>query len=196
MSEKTLPKGITQEEFDKAKTIIVSGFEANQEPDVIKTAMFSDGIPFSNLMRLYKAVTVSEGLVISSTKIREGIVEELEEYKFTEDMDYDAIDEIIAAVVEAVSGATPKKVTAQIKNVMESQDLEMPRKPRKKKGKRTSKINAALIDLFAENTEATVEEFQAKLEEVTTEKSAKKWMRLYKTMSAIANGLDSVEGLK
>lgn len=199
-----IPKGIDAAEYEKAKTIIVSGFGANQTEDAIKTAMFTEGIPFSNLVRLFKAISIGEGLVVSPAKIREAMDKALmgkldplviEGAEVTFDAD---IQPIVTEVMKVVAGASEKKVIARIKAFFESNDLEMPKKPKKAKGEggagRTSKINAAIVNFFEANKEGTEDEFKAMLKDVTTDASAKKWGRLYKTFSAVATGLTAEAG--
>lgn len=197
---KTIPKGISEENYNAAKEIIVSGFQADQDADAIKTAMFSNGIPFSQLVRLFKHITIAEGLVRDPKEIRKEIAEAVNEYDFTAETTWEGIEEVVNEIKEKVKGATEKKITSQIRNVMEDDDLQYPKKPRSKKGGagRTSKVNAAIVDYFNDNDQEaySAEGFTAALAEVTTEKSVKKWARLYKTFAAVANGLDSKEGLK
>lgn len=183
-----LPKGVDQETYDKAKNIIVSGFENDAEPDVIKTAMFSEGIPFSQLVRLFKAITINEKLVRDPKEIRAEIGAAIAEYDFDVNTTWDDIEKIVEAIKEKVKGATEKKITSHIKNVMEEKDLEYPRKPRAKKGGRSggSKISAAILKYFQENEEPTKEGFAEAMGEITTEKSLKKWVRMYDLFSGLA----------
>jgi len=198
MSENTLPKGITQDEYDRAKAIIISGFKAKQDGDTVKTAMFEQGIPFSNLLRLYKAITVAENLVISPKEIKTGIEDCLKNVKFKTLKTWDTVAPLVEYIMGQVEGATEKKIMAALRSKMAELELECPKKPAKAKGEggvRTSKINTAIVDLFAGNKKATIEQFSEALEKVTTEKSIKKWTRLYKTFFAIANGLTAKKGL-
>ena len=193
----TLPKGIKQEEYDKAKLIIVSGYEAKQDADTIKTAMFENGIPFSNLLRLFKAITVAEKLVISPKEIKDGIGGYLKKVKFKTLKDWTSVEPLVKHIMGQVKGATEKKIMAALRTKMNELELECPKKPKRSggDGPRTSKINVAIVDLFAGNKEASAEDFAKALGKVTTEKSLKKWNRLYKTFSAIAQGLTAEKGL-
>lgn len=202
----TLPKGIDQETYDKAKEIIVSGFKAKQDENAIKSAMFSNGIAFSDLVRLYKAITIGEGLVRSPKEIKADIEKAIKDadvvgslgpHAKNEDLTYEQFEKVISDTVEAVSGATEKKVVSAIRTALAEEDFEMPKKPKKAKGARSAgKINSAICDFFAENKEGTADEFKTAIEAVTTEKSAKKWCRMYKMFSALANGQNAAEGLK
>ncbi len=189
--EATLPKGIDQEVYDEAKAIIVSGFEANQDEDAIKGAMFNKGISFSNLVRLFKSITVSEGLVRSAKKIKADIQEAVSTDFDTSDLTADTltwevIEPVLKGILENVKGSTDKKVLNVMKAVLADADLIMPKKPKVKKGRTAGKINVAIAKFFAENAEATLEEFTTMIIDVTTEKSAKKWCRMYPLFSALA----------
>lgn len=197
MTEQTLPKGIKQEEYDKAQAIIISGYKAKQDADTIKTAMFENGIPFSSLLRLFKAITIAKKLVISPKEIKDGIGNYLKNVKFKTLKDWTNVEPLIKHIMGQVEGATEKKIMAALRTKMSELELECPKKPKKKKGDgpRTSKINVAIVNLFAGNKDASAEDFAKALKEVTTEKSLKKWGRLYKTFSTIAQGLTAEQGL-
>jgi len=177
MTEQTLPKGIKQEEYDKAKVIIVSGYEAKQDADAIKTAMFENGIPFSNLLRLFKAITIAEKLVVAPKEIKDGIEGYLKKVKFKTLKNWTNVEPLIKHIMDQVKGATEKKIMAALRTKMTELELECPKKPKKAKGDgpRVSKINTAIVDLFAGNKEASADDFAEALGEVTTEKSLKKW---------------------
>ena len=83
-----------------------------------------------------------------------------------------------------------------IRSELNDFDMEMPSKPKAAKGRSASKINTAVADLFAGNKKATEAEFKTAIEAVTTEKSAKKWLRMFKLFSALANGVNAEKGLK
>jgi len=195
MTTTNLPKGIDQETYDVAKNIIISGFKANQDENTIKSAMFGEGIKFSDLVRLYKAITIGEGLIRSPKEIKADIEKQVAETEIVEsledredDLSYDELEDDIKRIVAEVEGATEKKVIAAFRNVLAEHDFDMPKKPKKPKGQKAGKINIAICDAFAENPELTASEFETMIAAVTTEKSVKKWCRMYKLFSALANG--------
>jgi len=201
-NEKQTIKGIPETQYENAKSVIMQGFENKQDPDEIKTKMFEQGIPFSNLVRLYRAITISEGLVISPAEIRENISEyldenlELAEDLTQEDLSFEGFKPIIAEAVKNITGATEKKVIAQIRKRLEDMDLAMPTRPKKSKGgPKGSKINKTIVDLFFSKPDATSDEFTDAIAEVTTKKSAKKWIRLYPVFSSLATGKSADMGL-
>lgn len=188
--DKALPKGISQEVYDNAKFIINSGFENGADPDKIKSALFEAGVKFSQLVRLYRAITINEGLVRAPADIRTDIVKALKKA----DPNYDGVEKFsdlevyIADCVKTIKGASEKMVINIIRRTMEVMDLEMPKKPKTKKGKSGSKINSAILAFFSEKVDATKDEFVAMVKELTTEKSLKKYVRQYEFFSALRNG--------
>lgn len=184
-----LPRGIKQEEYDLASSIIVDGFANGADPDQIKGAMFEQGIPFSKMVRLYKLVTTTERLVIPAKEVREGIVAWFEENP--PDLEalaasYSTVDQLAKHLMGEIEGATPRITFGCIKTYLEDNEYSYPKKP---KGLgRTSKVAKMIVNAFAENTEITLDEYKAILEPVTTDKSINRWLGLYKAFSLIAAG--------
>ena len=185
----TLPRGISQEEYDKAKSIIVDGFANNAEPDQIKGALFENGIPFSKMVRLYKLVTTTERLVIPAKEVKETI-----EAWFTENTpdlealagSYSTVDQLQKFLLSEIEGATPRVTMGCIRSYLEDNGYAMPDKP---KGMgRTSAVAKTIVNAFAENTELSFDEYKAILEPICTEKSINRWLGLYKSFSCIAAG--------
>lgn len=193
--EKTLPRGIDIETYEKAKSIIVSGFENNATPDDIKSAMFGQGIKFSDLVRLYKAITVNENLVLSDKEINEKVDAVLENEldisnsTTNEDLTYEAIEPALTSALE-VKGSTAKRVAVRCARYLAEYDLVMPKKPKTSKT-RTGKVNKTILDVFAANKEATKEEFTTAIEAVTSEKNAKIVSGKYRFFFCLANGIGS-----
>jgi hypothetical protein len=205
MSETTvnLPKGIEPEVYEKAKAVILSGFKANKDENAIKTALVAQGIGFSDIVRVYKHVTINEGLVRSPKEIKADIAKVVEKGlkikkgATSDDLTYDQFLPLIEEAMK-VEGATERMVTAAIASKLGDMDLAMPTKPKAKKGTGAAagKINTAIVDAFAKKKDLTQDEFTKVMAGVTTEKSLKKWVRMYKLFSALAKGQDAKSGLK
>lgn len=199
----SLPKGITQEQYDEAKGIVLAGYENKDSADVIKTTMFTAGIPFSNLVRLFKAISINEGLVVAPAIINKGIEEVLSDLGDRVILDengvmaYEELESLAKHTVENVSGCTIKKAMKALRTRLAELDIDAPKKPKKAGASKgaAGKVNIAIVDFFAANAAGTAEEFSAAMSKVTTEKSLKKWNRMYKLFSALAQGKDS-EALK
>lgn len=204
VKEIILPKGITKEVYEKAREIIESGFNAGVTEDGIKTAMFENGIPFSDLMRLYKRITIDSGLVMSSKDIADGIDNamkgEVEAVIFslgenTDTLSFDMLQPIVEKVKSLVKSATEKRILAAIKKIVEAHDLQMPVRAKSIRGSGSSagggKIATVIADVFADNKETTIKEFEEAISAVTTAKSTKKWCRMFKLFSTLANGKGS-----
>lgn len=182
-----LPRGISQEEYDTAKAIIVGGFANDADPDAIKGAMFENGIAFSKLVRLYTLITTQERLVVPAKEVRDNLGE-----WFTANppdvaalsASFTTADQLAKFLCAEVEGCTPRAAFAAIKKYLEENGAEMPKKP---KGMgRTSGVAKLIVNAFAANTEITFEEYKALLEPITTEKSINRWLGLYKCFSLIA----------
>jgi hypothetical protein len=202
MTEVNLPKGIELEVYEKAKAVIVSGFKAKQDENAIKTALVAQGIGFSDIVRVYKHVTINEGLVRSPKEIKADIAKVVEkDLKIkkgatSDDLTYDQFLPLIEKAMK-VGGATERMVTAAIAAKLGDRDLAMPAKPKANKGTGAAgKINTAILDAFAGKKDLTQDEFTKVMAEVTTAKSLKKWVRQFKLFSALAKGLDAKTGLK
>lgn len=189
-----LPKGVTQEQYDTAKRIIISGVGADQEPDAIKSAMFEAGIGFSKLSRLYAVITVAEGLALDPKEITKIVDAEIKNIKWSFDEDWATISSYIDKIVTKAKGATKAKVTTSIKNYWIDNEKEMPRKPAVVRG-RIGSISKTVIDVFAANKKATEKDLtKAILPHVKAESNAEYYAKLYhKMMFAAANGLTSLQ---
>ena len=182
-----LPRGISQEEYDTAKAIIVNGFANNADPDQIKGAMFENGIAFSKLVRLYTLITTTERLVIPAKEVRDSLTE----WFTTNPPDvaslassFSTVDQLARFLVGEIEGVTPRGAFTAIRKYMEENGAEFPKKPAGMG--RTSAVAKTVVNAFAANTELTFEEYKAILAPITTEKSINRWLGLYKSFSLIA----------
>ena len=182
-----LPRGISQEEYDTAKSIIVDGFANEADPDQIKGAMFENGIAFSKLVRLYTLITTEERLVIPPGEVRDNLKEWFNEN--TPDLEnlassFSVVDQLAKFLTKEVEGCTLRNAMTAIKNYMEENGYDVPKKP---KGMgRTSAVAKTIVNGFAANPAMTFEEYKEMLTPLTTEKSINRWLGLYKVFSLIA----------
>lgn len=195
-TKSTLPKGVDQKLYDTASEIILSGFENKQEPDVIKSAMFGEGIPFSKLSRIWSAVTKENDLVRSAADITLDITDEVNDADLQFDEDFDTISELIDNILKEVVGSTKSRVKSIIKTQFVENEKEFPRKSSTKRG-RMGNLNKTMANVFAANKEATQEDLFNALKEVTkTEKNALDYSKsYYKLLYAVANGFTALEVL-
>lgn len=191
-----LPKGVNQKMYDMAKKIIVSGFKADQTPDAIKSALFSQDIPFSKLNKLYTMITRSEKLVVDPKEVNMEIGKVLGKTKLKYDESYAQLEELAGKVAENIDGATPAKVIAALKVIFKENEKDFPRKPAPTRG-RMGVLNKTMIDVFKKNKKATEKELFEALAKVTkTEKNAMDYTKQYhKMLFAVANDLSSLEVL-
>ena len=195
-AEFTLPKGIDQETYDKSKEIILSGFAAKQDADTIKSALFSEGVPFSKLAKVFVAVTKAEGLSVDVKSLKEKITEAIAGKTWTFEESWNDIKEFSDVLVADVKGMTKNRVFSMVKAHFLENEVEMPRKTAPKRG-RMGIINKTLIDVFAENPKATEADLVEALKAVTkTEKNANDYAKQnHKMLYAVANGLTSLKVL-
>ncbi len=152
MTEVMLPKGVDQETYDKAKALIIEGFENEQEPDAIKSVLFGSGIAFSKLQNIYKAVTVNESLVFSAEELNSKLDALITGQDFSFKEDYPTMEGIMESFIKEVKGLTRMRVTKRIRAFFASNDQKFPRKTAPSRG-RMGKVNRCVIDYFAK-TEA------------------------------------------
>ncbi len=188
-----LVKGITTEIQKKATLIVISGTTEGKSDDEMKQAIFSLGVPFSKLGRLYKAILKDEGLAVDVAAIKKEIDALIEKSKFTFGESYEQLIDFAAKVVENVKNATVARVVAQLKAYWKENETEFPRKTAPVRG-RIGAINKVLIDTFKAAPKTTKEELIVALASAT--KNPEQYANSFHTMCyALANGLSALEVL-
>jgi hypothetical protein len=191
-------KNIDQDTFYTAEAIILSGFKAGEDEETIKTTMFNAGIKFSDIIRLYSKITISQGLVRSAKDIKTDIqnflyntdfIDYILEKSKTEDITYNHFVSTIENAMFEIRGATERLIVSVMRPILNDHDIDMPAKPKVKKLTVGGKINATIANAFAQNKAMTEDDFKTVVESVTTEKSARKYCKMYKLFSCLANGV-------
>lgn len=188
----SLPIGVSAADYELAKGIVKSGFEHNQSADAIKEAMFGQSIPFSQLTKIYNAVTKELGLVVDSKEVTAHIKAGIEAREFTFEETYVQLYQFAKDLTDAVKGATESRVMSLIKSHFTENEKVMPAKPKKRRMGLVSKV---VIDVFAANKEASEEDVKNALTTVVkTEANAESYAKHYhRMMYAAANGLTSTQ---
>lgn len=191
--------GVSEEMFNLASTIIISGFKAKQTPDTIKSAIFSKGVPFSKLNKLYNFIVKEEKLIADPKEVEEKIAKVVNNKYFNSDdgtvpgsvMDYDHVNQCIEDCVEKVDGASPQKVRAVVRSIFKENDLPLPKKP--VVSGRLGVVAKTMIDVFGTIAKSTEKECVQALEDAgMTPKGALKYARqFHKVCYAIANKIPS-----
>lgn len=191
-----LPKGISQEMYDEVKATIISGFDAKQDPDAIKSAIFSSGVPFSKLNKLYIMITTSEGLVASPKEITEGIAKGVAAAKLTFEESYADLAVFMEDICDEIQGATQSKVLSAFKKVFKENEVDFPRKPAPSRG-RMGVVSKTLINVFKGNPNATEKDCTEALIPVTkTPANAEHYAKQYHKMCyALTHRLSALEVL-
>ena len=191
-----LPAGIDEKMYNRVKTIIFSGFKADQTPDAIKSAIFKEGVPFSKLSKLYSMITKSEGLVVDPKIVISEIRKALSNVKLTFEETYGQLIGLSEEIAKPIKGCQVSKVMYVLKTVFKENEVEFPRKPAPVRG-RMGIINKTIVNVFKKNSKASQDDLYEALKEVTkTIKNADDYAKQYHKMAyALANGLSANEAL-
>lgn len=204
--EETQVKNSYQEFLNTAEAMILSGFKHGQNEDTIKTDLFtagiSEGITFSQIQKIYKKITINQGLVKTAKEVKADIQNLLEEMKFKETVsawdfdepvDYNKFLPTIDRIIFEIRGATERRVVSVMKNILMEMDMGMPKKPKIKKLTKNERIFITVINTFFNNSSTTEEEFKTIMESITNIKTAKKWCDMYEIFYYIANKMNKLD---
>jgi hypothetical protein len=199
------PKGTSTKELKNAERIILKGFKDKKNENDIKTDLALSGLNFSKIILLYKFVTIEHDLVKSPREIKNEIIEIINESDIiptvakkmeneeADDLDYYFFEPTIQHIKDSVAFSTEKKIIAIFKEFLNNIDFTFPAKPRKK---RINKVEKAIANYFCSTDEHNIDDFTEALEEVTTENVVKRWVKLFKLLTSVANGLTAEQGLR
>jgi hypothetical protein len=202
----TSVKRIYEEFLNTAEAMILSGFKHGQSEDTIKTDLFtagiSEGITFSQIQKIYKKITINQGLVKTAKEVKTNIQNYLEEMKFketvsawglNEPLDYNKFLPTIDRILFEIRGATERRVVSVMKKNLTEMNMEMPNKPKRKKLSKNERIFITIINTFFNNSRTSEEEFKTIMESITNVKTAKKWCDMYEIFSYIALRMEKAE---
>lgn len=179
-------KGVSIDHYILAKHVIVSGFKNNIDENAIKAEMFKQGVQFSDIVKLFRTITISEGLKIDPKKVKAEIDEVIEDNldiannTTNKDITYEMFEPIIALVKEEVEGVTNSMIIGRLKAFLAEYDLELPKPPKKRKQTFDQKMKQSIVNFFKKSDVATKENYDAMIEEVCNGKSEKiieKWKK-------------------
>lgn len=192
-TETPLPKGVDQKTMSMALEVVKSGYEANQDPDAIKSALFSKGITFSKLARIFNYAAVQLGYEVDQKTLKEKIEKEMKNVKLTYKESYEELAALAAKLAEPIKGASPARFITMFKKSFTDAEKTFPRKTAPARG-RIGAINKAIIDVFAANPKATEKDLFTALEKVTKNPQAYTAAH-YKMAYALANKLTTLQML-
>lgn len=138
----------------KEKTLeILQTVENIYDKDDVFAKMFSAGLPFTKIQQLYREVGAESGLLISSTKAKELVENNLAVRGITEFENYSALQELASSVLEEVKGVSKDTVLKVIRSYYKEQEVVLPRRPREyaPRGPRGGKVAEAIVN-YAINT--------------------------------------------
>jgi len=148
-------------EENETHNAIVEAFDsavaAEQSEDEIKMAMIAAGATFKNVTRLYNQFMIDAGLAISKEDRAKLVEDTLEGRDLSEE---EGFDEAVAALVEAVKGATERSAAALVRSYAKKNELDVFVKPKGAGGNRTS-FAGQFYEFLAGNPTMTKEEATA-----------------------------------
>ncbi len=191
-----LVKGIDFKMEDKITALVIAGVKEGKADDDIKHDIFSKGVPFSKLGKLYNAILKANDLVVDVKTVKNAIDELLNKCEFNFDETWEHLKNVSDQVVKEVPDSTQSRVFAQMRKLFKENEAQMPRKAATKRG-RMGVVNKTLIDVFHADPKATQNDLTEALSKVVkSEKVALDYTKSnYAVCYAIANGLSALEVL-
>jgi len=187
-------KGISNEIYEQATEIIVSGYQHKADIDEIKGQVYELGVRFSKLNTLYKAILKEQNLYVNTAELRENILDTVNSLDLTFEESLEELKEKAEEISSEITGSTPGQVVTALRKLYKEAEKEFPKKVTSGKG-RIGSVNKALIDAFSENPQISEDDLRGKLESIVkTTKNAFDYARQYhKMLFAVANGMSSDE---
>lgn len=133
-----------------ANQVIESGHLEGKGEDDVKMEMFAQGVPFSKLNSLYKAVSIELGHLVDPKLVTEGLNELIKDIPWDTYEEWEEVESAVSALVDAVDGATSGRALSLIRTYCRNEEVSLPRKPKASStgsGGRTSKLANAVVDL-------------------------------------------------
>ena len=133
-----------------ASAIITQGFAEKASDDEMKQAMFSQGIPFSKLNPIFKALSIELGFVVSPAVVTAGIKENMKTCAWEACTTYEHVLAFANQIMTAVPGSTSMRVMQLVKPFAKSLGVELPAAPASAAGSRNKvgPVAAAAVDYF------------------------------------------------
>lgn len=191
-----LPTGITQEEAASVADIVKNGFESNDDPNVIRGAIFNEIQDFGKSEILFNYVGTAMGYIIDTAKVKAGIDADLadSEEGSISFGSYADFESFVAELVSNHEGADTALAARCVRAFCKGLKIEIPAKPAGAKRASIGKLNKFYIEHFLANPASTKQEmYEAMIPFVKTDKNAQDYTKsLHTTLFAVANKL-SVE---
>lgn len=191
----TIPQGITSEEYEIGKDIVVKGFKKMDDQNKIRTDLVIAGINIDRHLTVFNAIAIHESLIVDPSKIRDDIKAIIDHpsYDFTKLTDYkNDLAPIIEYILDKVNNSDIKTISSVIKSKYKNMGLDCPKMPR---AKTWSPVEKAIVDQFADDCDTTEKEYNDLIDK-TIFKNQDKWKKMYSMFHCIAKGIYSSDGLK
>jgi hypothetical protein len=191
----TTPKGITDQEYEIGRDIVIRGFKNGEDQSIIRANLVKADINIDRHLTVFTAIAIEEGLIVDPVKIREKIRAILDDpahdYKSYTDYERD-IKPLIDYILSEVANSDYQTTVSVLKAKFKNEGLECPKIPR---AKTWSAVEKGIIDLFADDCDTTKQEYDEFIDKQAL-KSPDKWKKMYPMYSCIAKGEYSDKGLK
>jgi len=142
----------------KIQGIIEEGYANEESEDNIKMAMFTAGVPFSDLNSSFKELSIDSGLMVDPKVVSKGIQGAVEQADWTSINEWGDLVEAAGRIVAEVDGATQANVISKARAYCKNEEIALPTKPKSSGGARAtsgSKVHNAVLALLKENPNAT-----------------------------------------
>lgn len=153
MENVTEQNGPSQTEI--AEKIIRAGIEAGKSDDEMIVEIIQSGVSFRTAGNLFKTTLEKLGIRASTKAVKETAAEILEEMEFAPETFAD-VEKAISEILEKVEGAEYKQAFLAIRNYAKENEIELPAKPKGKRG--ATGFKGKLYNWILENPEGTKEQ--------------------------------------
>lgn len=175
---------------------ILNNAEDVTNKDAVLGEMFSAGIPFAKLNSLYQSVGIEAGLIVDPTKVKEAILNQLEESELDIFETWNQVEAVAGEIAGEIQGATEKGVLRHLKAYCKENEIELPKHVKTKVSrKKGGKIAEAVVNYMIGTDEPTLQGmYDAILPNVKGTKNAVDHTNMnFVSAYAIKNGISLAE---
>lgn len=144
---------MTSEEMKAATLEVLQNAKDVYDKDAIFGALFSAGVPFTMIQRVYREVGIENDLLVDTAKAKENIEAFLSNQNIVEFEDYAAVLSLAGAVTTELGSMPDDLVMKTIRTYFKEQEVALPRATREysPRGPRGGKVAEAIAN-YAQGT--------------------------------------------
>lgn len=164
-----------------AAPIVVDGFKHGAEEDAIKGAMFTAGVPFGMIAKIYRAIAIENGLIVDPAVLKAALDKDIGGSDWTAVETYEQFLSICQDIADENQGATVAKVINMATKYCKDEGIELPKKAKVTANRaRGGKTLVAINELLLKNPQATKQDAaEAVLPHVKAWKNATDYVQAY-----------------